>query len=110
MGLMKLRATCPNCFGKIPTQKKGIGHLTWMANGPMMVKTPMMCPSCGIALTGKVTSWNEAIAAEDVSVAQPSKWDEPHKLTSFERNVADKLMRVCESSTGDWLRLPAWEN
>jgi len=64
MGVMRMRAICPNCGGKIHTQAKGLGHLTWMANGPLLVKTATTCQFCGIALTGKVDMQNRAILAQ----------------------------------------------
>jgi len=63
MGVMRMRAICPNCGGKIHTQAKGLGHFTWMANGPLMVKTGTTCQFCGVALTGKVDMQNRAILA-----------------------------------------------
>lgn len=53
MGVMNLRAICPNCGGKIHTQPKGIGKFTW-ARSWFMVETGKACQHCGVALTGKV--------------------------------------------------------
>ena len=58
MGVMRMRAICPNCGGKIHTQPKGLGHFTWMANGPLLVKTGKIYQFCGVALTGKVDMQN----------------------------------------------------
>lgn len=60
MGLRNLRAICPNCGGKIHTQPKGLGKLTWM-NSWMFVETGRQCQHCGVALTGKVTAGNRAV-------------------------------------------------
>jgi DNA-directed RNA polymerase subunit RPC12/RpoP len=62
MGLRNLRAICPNCGAKIHTQPKGLGHFTW-ANSWFSVQTGTECPYCHIALTGKVTAGNRAVAA-----------------------------------------------
>jgi hypothetical protein len=59
MGIMNLRAICPNCGGKIHTQPKGIGHLTW-ARSWFLVKTGTTCQNCGVALTGRVKVDNRA--------------------------------------------------
>ncbi len=64
MGIMNLRAICPNCGGKIHTQPRGLGHLTW-ARSAFLVKTGKECQHCGIALSGKVGLDNRAIAADD---------------------------------------------
>ena len=61
---MNLRAICPNCGGKIHTQPKGLGHLTWARSGPL-VKTGTICQHCGVALTGKVSFDNRAELAPD---------------------------------------------
>lgn len=71
MGVMNLRAICPNCGGKIHTQPKGLGHLTW-ARSWFLVKTGSECQHCGVALSGKVDSGNKAILAED---ADKSWWE-----------------------------------
>jgi hypothetical protein len=64
VGLKNLRAICPNCQGKIPTQPKNLlGSLAIAANGPLMVKTGVECPYCHVALTGKVTLDNHAVLA-----------------------------------------------
>lgn len=68
MGLRNLRAICPNCGAKIHTQPKGLGHFTW-ANSWFLVQTGTECPQCHVALTGKVTAGNRAVAA----VARPGK-------------------------------------
>ena len=62
MGLRNLRAICPKCGAKIHTQPKGLGHFTW-ANNWISVQTGTECPHCHIALTGKVTAGNRAVAA-----------------------------------------------
>lgn len=59
MGVMNLRAICPNCGGKIHTQPKGLGHLTW-ARSWFLVQTGKSCQHCGVALTGKVKMDNKA--------------------------------------------------
>ena len=59
MGLRNLRAICPNCGGKIATQPKGLGHITWM-NSWMFVRTGTECQWCGVKLTGKVDYRNMA--------------------------------------------------
>lgn len=64
MGFMNQRAICPKCGGKIHTQARGIGHLTWMRSG-VLVKTGSECQWCGIKLSGKVGFDNKAIAADD---------------------------------------------
>ena len=38
MGIKCLRAICPGCGGKIHTQPKGLGAVTWMASGPLLVE------------------------------------------------------------------------
>lgn len=53
MGVRNLRAICPACGGKIHTQAKGLGHITW-ANSWFLVQTGTECQWCGVALTGKV--------------------------------------------------------
>lgn len=64
-----MRAICPNCGGKIHTQAKGLGHLTW-ANSWVLVKTGESCQWCGARLTGKVGPDGRAQLAP--VVAQPS--------------------------------------
>jgi len=64
MGLMNVRAICPNCGGKIHTQPKGLGHLTWMRNGPL-VQTGSVCQHCGVALSGRVRLGNRAVLADE---------------------------------------------
>jgi hypothetical protein len=59
MGIMNLRAICPNRGGKIHTQPKGLGHLTW-ARSWFLVQTGTTCQHCGVALTGKVKANNQA--------------------------------------------------
>lgn len=59
MGIRNLRAICPNCGGKIHTQPKGLGHITW-ANNWLLVQTGKECQHCGVALTGKVKMDNHA--------------------------------------------------
>lgn len=63
MGLRNNRAICPNCGGKIHTQPKGLGHITWM-NSWFLVETGKECQHCGAALTGKVGPDNRAKLAE----------------------------------------------
>lgn len=63
MGLRSLRATCPNCGGKIHTRPKGLGHLTW-ANSWVLAETGTECQFCGVALTGKITAGGMAVLAE----------------------------------------------
>jgi hypothetical protein len=67
MGMRNMRAICPNCGGKIHTQPKGLGHITW-ANSWILVQTGTECEHCGVALTGKVRSNNKAVLAD----TQPS--------------------------------------
>lgn len=64
MGIMNLRAICPNCGGKIHTQPKGLGHFTWMRSA-WLVKTGTACMHCGVGLTGKVSWGNRAVLAEE---------------------------------------------
>ena len=75
MGTRNMRAICPNCGGKIHTQPKGLGHLTW-ANNWFLVQTGTTCQDCGVALSGKVGADNRAILAED---ADKSWWDRQTK-------------------------------
>lgn len=63
MGLLNNRAICPQCGGKIHTQARGIGHLTWARSG-LLVQTGSECQHCGVALSGKVGPDNRAILAE----------------------------------------------
>lgn len=63
MGMRNLRAICPNCGGKIHTQPKGLGHITW-ANSWFLVQTGSECQHCGVALTGKVTAGGKAELAK----------------------------------------------
>lgn len=67
MGVMNLRAICPNCGGKIHTQPKGLGHVTWMRSW-FLVQTGTTCQHCGVALSGRVKADNKA---ELASQAQP---------------------------------------
>ena len=68
MGLINMRARCPNCGGLIHTAPKGIGNLAlWLRNGPLMVKTGKQCQWCGVALTGSVNWANTAILAPQPS-------------------------------------------
>ena len=62
MGIKNMRAICPNCGGKIATQARGLGHVTWMASGAL-VRTGTTCQWCGVALTGRVDGRNRAIVA-----------------------------------------------
>lgn len=62
MGLRSLRATCPNCGGKIHTRPKGPGHLTW-ANSWVFAQTGTECQHCAVALTGKITAAGMAVLA-----------------------------------------------
>jgi hypothetical protein len=71
MGIRNLRAICPACGGKIHTQPKGLGKVTWANSGPM-VETGGECQHCGVALSGKVGVDKKAILAED---AEKSWWD-----------------------------------
>jgi hypothetical protein len=64
MGVLNTRAICPSCGGKIHTQARGLGHLTWARSGPL-VKTGSQCQWCGVKLSGKVGLDNVAIAADD---------------------------------------------
>lgn len=74
MGLRSLRATCPNCGGKIHTQPKGLGHLTW-ANSWVLAQTGTECQHCGVALTGKITAGGQAVLAE--ATAPPPAFKRP---------------------------------
>jgi DNA-directed RNA polymerase subunit RPC12/RpoP len=67
MGVMNLRAICPNCGGKIHTQPKGLGHLTW-ARSWFLVQTGTTCQHCGVALSGKVKADNKAELASEVQL------------------------------------------
>jgi len=70
VGVRNLRAICPNCGAKIHTQPKGLGHITW-ANSWINVQTGKECPSCGVALTGKVKANNRAELANGPVAPQP---------------------------------------
>ena len=59
MGVRNLRAVCPKCGGKIATQPRGLGHITW-ANSWFLVQTGTECQHCGVKLTGKVKAGNRA--------------------------------------------------
>jgi hypothetical protein len=72
MGLRNLRAICPNCGGKIHTQPKGLGHLTW-ANSWLTAQTGTECQHCGVALTGKITAAGRAVLAEPRSTTPTAK-------------------------------------
>ena len=95
MGIMRMRAICPNCGGKIHTQAKGLGHFTWMANGPLLVKTGTTCQFCGIALTGKVDMQNRAILAHAQSHSmnsQTSSQPEPRVVSrSKDENGTERI-------------------
>lgn len=79
MGVMNLRAICPNCGGKIHTQPKGFGHFTW-ARSWFLVQTGTTCQHCGVALSGKVKADNKAELASEAQLrtqkkaAKPSLW------------------------------------
>ncbi|HVC07148.1 MAG TPA: DUF2510 domain-containing protein [Solirubrobacterales bacterium] len=64
MGVMNLRAICPKCGGKIHTQPKGLGHLTW-ARSWFLVQTGTTCQHCGVALSGRVKAGNKAELASE---------------------------------------------
>lgn len=72
MGLRSLRATCPNCGGKIQTRPKGLGHLTW-ANSWVFAQTGTECQHCSVKLTGKITAGGMAVLdeAKPASPRQP---------------------------------------
>jgi hypothetical protein len=63
MGLRSLRATCPNCGGKIHTRPMGLGHLTW-ANSWVFAQTGTECQHCNVPLTGKITPGGMAVLDE----------------------------------------------
>jgi hypothetical protein len=69
MGVRNMRAICPNCGGKVHTQPKGLGRVTWL-NSWFLVETGDHCQWCGVAFTGKVTVDNQAVLA---SAPQPPK-------------------------------------
>jgi hypothetical protein len=73
MGLRNLRAICPNCGGKIHTQPKGIGHITW-ANSWFSVKTGEQCQWCNAKLTGKVNAGGQAELAPVVAAPAKSRY------------------------------------
>jgi len=62
MGVRNLRAICPNSGGKIHTQPKGLGHITWM-NSWFLVQTGGECQWCGSALSGRVGPDGRAVPA-----------------------------------------------
>ncbi len=64
MGVMNLRAICPNCGGKIHTQPKGLGYLTWSRSW-FLVQTGTTCQHCGVALSGRVKADNKAELASE---------------------------------------------
>lgn len=84
MGLRNLRAICPNCGGKIHTQPKGLGHLTW-ANSWVFAKTGSECQHCDVALTGKVKADGRAELAAaapprsfvEIAPAEAGWWPDP---------------------------------
>jgi hypothetical protein len=69
MGLLNNRAFCPRCGGKVHTQARGLGHLTWARSG-LLVQTGSVCQHCGVALSGKVGLDNRAILAETAQAQQ----------------------------------------
>jgi uncharacterized protein (DUF983 family) len=78
MGVRNLRAVCPNCGGKIHTQPKGLGHITW-ANSWLLVQTGAECQWCGVALTGKVSGDGRAqltgvAETSATGFVKPRKW------------------------------------
>jgi hypothetical protein len=70
MGLRNTRAICPNCGGKLHTQPRGLGHLTW-ANSGALVETGTKCQWCHTALSGRVGLDNKAIPAGDPRADSP---------------------------------------
>lgn len=72
MGVMNLRAICPNCGGKIHTQPKGLGHFTW-ARSWFLVQTGTTCQHCGVALSGKVKADNKAELASEAQLRTRKK-------------------------------------
>jgi hypothetical protein len=78
MGVRNLRAICPNCDGKIHTQPKGLGHITW-ANSWFLVQTGTECQWCGVTLSGKVGADGRAQLADTnqttfTGMVKPRKW------------------------------------
>jgi hypothetical protein len=98
MGVKNLRAICPKCGGKIHTQGRGLGKLTW-ASSSSLVKTGEECQHCGAALSGKVGIDGKAIAAEDAdkSFIQRAK-EEAGLVESTPDQMDDELTR----RTAEW--------
>jgi Short C-terminal domain len=100
VGVRNLRAICPNCGGKIHTQPKGLGHITW-ANSRMLAKTGTECQHCGVALSGKVGVDNKAILAKD---ADKSWWQRQKEAAGVVSAEPDEATDSLNSLGAEWKR------
>jgi len=93
MGLRNQRAICPQCGGKIHTQPKGLGHVTWANSGPL-AQTGSECQHCGVPLTGKVTLTGYAVVDE----TRPNP-REPHARAASAPESRDEYLARINSTT-----------
>jgi hypothetical protein len=108
VGIMNLRAICPNCGGKLHTQPRGLGHLTWARSGPL-VQTGATCQWCGAALSGKVGFDNKAIAADDPRIRKQEerRAKRTRKQEELKAKKAERKARTEELDELDNAILPA---
>lgn len=98
MGIRNTRAICPNCGGKIHTQAKGVGALTW-ANRGALAQTGTECPNCGVGLTGKVGVDNRAILATDAGKGFLQRAKEEAGLVDA---APDEMDQELAQRTAEW--------
>jgi DNA-directed RNA polymerase subunit RPC12/RpoP len=108
MGMMNLRAICPNCGGKIHTQPKGLGHFTWMRSW-FLVQTGTTCQHCGVALSGRVKADNKAeLASAAAARGRPTARGvarEPRRAAPAGPACAS-CGHAPEPRPGGWVRCP----